>query len=966
MHSIVATADDLPDPPYKALFQAYDLILAENNISPDHDGVIFRALLRVGEQKSGATLMERLRAVLQAAGIEIQEAQDDGQSVDITRDFTRDVQEAGRTNGTSRGRRRVSFDAARLDETWLSQHSSPLRSPPARTGLLARPPQRGPRRARSSSSQRYSSHRQKHTAYGSEQEDGALAHGSTAEELEHYAEAFLDTSIFRASRRVFHRWHDRALVVQSINEQAHLIAEAHDQRVLLLQALVTWRAVTAEKVWNRKNHGHLMRLEEKARTARTLFVLTKSFTHWATSSRDQMVATRVARNHMLRIRYFHRWRTFAHEQAEKSRKILTKKHLAQWRSTTAHALVREEQAHVHYEESLMKQTYWKMFWTFCARRAPIWNQAKIKQRYLHAWIVTLRSRQELEVRANNRHSGLLKSRSLARWRTEMAKRQEDSQAATDQHGRRLLGDCFVTMTLQLRLQPLGRQMTLRVNLALMRKAFAIWSSHAFQLRQAASVDGRRLLQQTWTKWNDTLRINALAQRINERALVENLYRWVLAERLQLSRRTAHGRLLQRVVVEWRNRRLEANHRLNEASQAFAEGRERRVLLFGMRHFHARMWSNEEMDRRALESRNSHLLPTVLERWEAKTESRRQLQRWAADANFYRLTTHTLRIWRDKTTQHQKNRKRDAYATVRARFKIRVVRNAFTSWRARTAEVANLNGEAETRSFERLQRTAAESFYQWRTAARQRCEQEDQAITLDVERLLQSALAAFLTRSQQLLELNGTAVAFRAGSDQALTLGCLKRMQWRLFTVQRLSESSTALAERNKDQHLRLMLRSWARQSAFRRAAEDPPSPSLRAASRSATRSAPSQQHYSRQSPPRPQTTPAYLRTPSRSRRAARFRPLPTPAPMTPFKVAYSTTTPAPMQPGPDGLESLTPQVTPFARKLRAAGVTPGPSVLRTSVLGRSVGGTAKSVRFGAASRFGAVSVEDVSEEGQHS
>jgi hypothetical protein len=51
---------------------------------------------------------------------------------------------------------------------------------------------------------------------------------------------------------------------------------------------------------------------------------------------------------------------------------------------------------------------------------------------------------------------------------------------------------------------------------------------------------------------------------------------------------------------------------------------------------------------------------------------------------------------------------------------------------------------------------------------------------------------------------------------------------------------------------------------------------------------------------------------------------------------------------------LTPQVTPFARKLRAGGfVEMPPSALRTSVLGRSgtAIGTGKSVRFASAGRF---------------
>jgi protein SFI1 len=105
-----------------------------------------------------------------------------------------------------------------------------------------------------------------------------------------------------------------------------------------------------------------------------------------------------------------------------------------------------------------------------------------------------------------------------------------------------------------------------------------------------------------------------------------------------------------------------------------------------------------------------------------------------------------------------------------------------------------------------------------------------------------------------------------------------------------------------------------------------------------------------------------MRTPSRSRRAGRFRPIPTPGAVTPFAFdpGYLATTPAPFaaaensnggSPMPVG---LTPQVTPFARKLRAGGfVEMPPSALRTSVLGRSGAalGTGKSVRFASAGRF---------------
>jgi len=213
---------------------------------------------------------------------------------------------------------------------------------------------------------------------------------------------------------------------------------------------------------------------------------------------------------------------------------------------------------------------------------------------------------------------------------------------------------------------------------------------------------------------------------------------------------------------------------------------------------------------------------------------------------------------------------------------------------------------------------------------------------------------------------------------------LKRMQWEQFTAVRRNESADALWIRNRDQHVRQMLRHWFAQAAIRRnaqvaaaIAEEPESPSLRPASRAASRSR-SAQRSAATSPPA--ATPAYMRTPSRSRRGGRFRSLPTPAPVTPFTfdASYLATTPAPLPPplpsfeaaqppSPSlaaipaddaGLDTLTPQVTPFARKLRAGGFasTPAPSILRSSIFGRSAvqvgpGGTTKSVRFAGGSRF---------------
>ena len=1015
LYAICKRASDSDETPFRAIFAAYKDVFAQQGLDDSHDDVVYRYVVRVGNSTKddylagrAVDLVERLRSLLEAQDIRLVVPPDDGVE-DITSAGDAPVARASRER--QRNRRRVSFQDARLEETWLSEHSEPINPPPpppAQSSLLSLPPRRrgnnaSDRRARSTSSQRnlplrhpapkHFQHASPRSGYASEPDDHpdpTLLFEPSRTQLEQNAEAFLSTSSLHSARLVLHIWHETALQLKQARSQAYRIAEANDHRTLLKQAFDLWRVCLSEKRQDQRKADHYDRLSKRATRARNLFILTKSFTHWATSSSHETLKTRVAQHHMLKIVYFRRWRKFARENQLKARSLLSRKYLALWREKTARRLLWQEQAVVKYEEGLVRRCKARWFWQFCSRRVESWHESWVQRRALGGLRASLEETRTLMQQANDFHRRNVAKRALRTLCERLHQGQRDRLAAENFHDRAVESRGFQSLHVQTRLVPVARAMSLRVNVDLQRKALRVWGLHLSLSQQAAEVDRKRILQSAWTNWNDGLRCRALAQKTDERLLVENLYRWVLQERLRLFGRTVESKSMGRALAFWHERTQQGRNKLEYAEAVFKEGQQRRRLRYGMHALHVKMRRREDAGRAAIEMANTRALPKVLDAWKQRTDQSRQLAKWAQWGRFYCLCSSTLKVWREKTMESKLARRREAYAQVRARVKIRLVRRCFVQWRTKAMEIHSMDGEVERRAQARDALVGTRAFGSWREQTWRYVELHVQATSVDQQKLQASALFALLARHADFVGVDQQALSFRYDTDLALLSGALKRIQWATFTAARRAESAEALWLRNRDQHVRQMLRHWASQIAARRAAADsedvdsgqrddngPESPSLRLASRAASRTA-----LAASPPP---TTPGYMHTPSRSRRAGRFRPLPTPAPFTPmaFESAYLATTPAPLPAAPqdegqgedvdqsfreDGsvMDALTPQVTPFARKLRASGygsAAPA-SALRGSLFGRStegIGGgggtgtgTGKSVRFagGGSSRFG--------------
>ncbi|KAK5107502.1 hypothetical protein LTR62_001074 [Meristemomyces frigidus] len=1036
LHQICTLASTDNAPPYRALFAAYEHVFEEQGLEPEHDGVVFRYLLRVGEaaREGGSRtrdgrldLVGSLKSILQAQGITVLE---DGEG-DAVSEVAREPEtleshallpHGHRNTGQGRqaSKRRVSFDDARLDETWLSEHSASLSALPAgskeaRGGSAqgtgrARLPEPTRRRARSISSHRTSreippKHRQvsSSTGYTSDLDDHhnpTLLLQSYKTQLEQNAEAFESTAAIRTARRSLHVWHDRALTQYLSQQQAFTIATAYDHRLLAKQVFDQWRRRAFKRKDARAQELLHTRQEEHAKQHYARSLLWPAFSHWVASMEDQRAAVAMGARHMLRYRYFHRWKTIAQENAVKARSILARKYLAVWRERLARQQLKDEQAVALCEEHRMQMCWRKWFWLFCSRRVEPWRDENTKRRAIKRWKDHLAGRKAQQEIAQRHAQVRDAARAILVLRTRYEQHQMHAEQAQSHHTRGLTCRILQTITLRARLDPIGRTLELKLRLDLQRKAFRIWHLHLTLSQQANEVGRKRILQTAWTQWNDALRCRALGQRIDERVLVENLYKWVLAERMRLFRRTINAKLMRSAIRVWTQTLFARRSQTTDLEAQFVEAQQRRLLNFGMARIHLAIRRREDAERAATEFASARALPNIIMALTARLRDVQRLNKWAADARFYTLCTKSLKAWHEQTVEQQHARRRNAYATVRARIKIRLARNALELWRSKTTIRVDAEVEAENVYQRQAVIVATNTFISWRAKTAQVQQMGEQATALDIQRLITSTVTALGNRHLVLATQHEQASSFRREIDLGLLTSALKKLQWARFTALRRIESADALWLRNRDAHVRSMLRAWAVQTASRRAhrsggqleeeqEQEPESPSLRPASRIADRSA-SHKPSSFSSPPaeaaQTTLTPAYMRTPSRSRRAGRFRPLPTPAAVTPFAFerSYLVTTPAPLPPGLSdpthtfGGEDvrpgvLAPQVTPFARKLRAGGfgtggirierglsgigaaATPLPAALRSSVLGRSIGpggGTAKSVRFAGSSRFG--------------
>ena len=133
----------------RALYAAYDRVLADNGIHPDHDQIYFRFLLRMGGSgANNGSLLDRFKALLARMGIQIEVAAPGEALEEVTQAIKKDNENEGREDPdlstdapptrAERPLRRVSFNDSNYENTWRSQNTSDPSPHPTQQPKLTR------------------------------------------------------------------------------------------------------------------------------------------------------------------------------------------------------------------------------------------------------------------------------------------------------------------------------------------------------------------------------------------------------------------------------------------------------------------------------------------------------------------------------------------------------------------------------------------------------------------------------------------------------------------------------------------------------------------------------------------------------------------------------------------------------------------------------------------------------------
>ncbi|KAL9103854.1 MAG: hypothetical protein Q9163_001132 [Psora crenata] len=633
------------------------------------------------------------------------------------------------------------------------------------------------------------------------------------------AEIFQSYCVRSVTRSIIDRWCDAALQARNHHEHLERMAVAHDTEILLRQAFEYWRTRLHAKQRAAETERFFNQLEQRATKARNLYLLTKALTHWAQYAQDEALRSFLVRQQVLGIKYFCAWRDIALENKNKVRYQGLKKCFGVWKQRYVCVVTNGIKADMLCRHTVLKDSYWRWFWSFCDRRAPEWHARTIKQRLFFQWASGYRRNvQQLQVvdqDANRR----MKRNVLIQWLGKTRACLSNERRAVTFNQRETIGYALRAWSRKQRLAPLVQ---IVANMADWRVAGSTFTTFVNRFRlqwQAQKINRLRLLRNSWTRWNDRLRQQTMAHRIDDRYLLETLYKWVIAGRLVLLQRLSQQRLKARWLQEWLLR-VSARQRHREQTRlAVEDNRAHACLRAALTQWLSRHRRQRQAQQIAFDFHAPKVAHDAVSLWKQNLALSQQMDAWAKDTRFFFLGKRSLKRWGGALLEARRQKRRNTYVQVRRRSKMSLASGILRNWCAVSGHVIQLQQQADSFNQQRLLRVGVRCFDHWRNLYDLGSNQGFDAQERFEKQMLKRFLRTWADRINVIGRLEYTAEINAGLRVQRTAFTFLRKLRLRSIELKGQQGKAKGLRLNYEKRHSYAILRQWLDKTIMR---QNPP------------------------------------------------------------------------------------------------------------------------------------------------
>lgn len=528
-------------------------------------------------------------------------------------------------------------------------------------------------------------------------------------------------------RNVFEQWCGSAFQVKGKREGMAQKATKHDISTLLRSGFDQWRNRLRRKRRSAEIKRFFSYQERKVGKDRDLHLLRKAFTHWAECCRETRRQNHQDRRHFLAIKYFTAWLHLTTVNSQKISRQQLAKAFKIWRQRVAQTSAFSVRATLLHNHRIARSAYWCWFWTFCEARAPVWKGSRTKKGFFLLWATKQQQLSQREQRTERSQKASIGGKHLMVWLHRYRGSIANAGAASDFRRKNVLTQAIQLWRRNASHAPLVSQVSNMVDWRVAGTIFATIVSRYRTERQADLVSHSRLMRNSWTAWNDQLRQQTLVMQIDDRVVIEALYRWVIQERYILLARLHQQRIVRRALsmltLCWSGRKAQRNGAQRTVETTIVRSR----LVSIWEHWHARLESSKRNKRIAFEFHSPKVTQEITKTWMARRVYLQKLHDWAKDAEFYLLATKLIKQrWHDAMIESKRQKRRNAYAQMRRAVKMHLAARVLQRWRHKTALNGDQMEEACLRYQDRLLYLGTGFFDTWRIQTDARVTQSEEA------------------------------------------------------------------------------------------------------------------------------------------------------------------------------------------------------------------------------------------------